>query len=115
MLSVAPVVVEIQALRWGLSLAIDLHMDRIVVQSDYLNAVDCINLVSNFAVIDHIDADCRFLLDKFCFSSVMFISRSCNLEAHNLVGIVKVVGSRTWIGGLPTLNSVDVIQTPFSS
>ncbi|CAI8586655.1 unnamed protein product [Vicia faba] len=39
LISVSPIVGEIQALRWGLSLAINLCLDGIVVQSSCLNAL----------------------------------------------------------------------------
>ncbi|XP_058757305.1 uncharacterized protein LOC131630541 [Vicia villosa] len=96
-----PVVAEILAIRWSLGIAADLKFERIILQSDALGVVDCINGHRSIAVIDHITEDCRILLNSFSFSSVMFIPRSSNVDAHNLVVLSKRLGSRTWLGSYP--------------
>ncbi|CAI8584877.1 unnamed protein product [Vicia faba] len=95
------VVAEMLAIRWSLGIAKDLKLDRVLLQSDALGAVDCINGYQSIAVIDHIAEDCRVLLSSFNFASVMFIPRTSNADAHNLVGIGKRTGSRTWLGFYP--------------
>ncbi|XP_058741949.1 uncharacterized protein LOC131614373 [Vicia villosa] len=65
---------EIMAIRWGLMLAKELKIERIVVQSDAKTVVDCVNLNRYFAVLEPIVVDVRFLLSSFnfllfCFSA----------------------------------------------
>ncbi|XP_058784773.1 uncharacterized protein LOC131659623 [Vicia villosa] len=114
MLSIDPLVAEILGIRWSLQLAKSLNLERILVQSDCLNAVDCINSVVHFAVLEPIAIDCRSLLGSFAVASVMFIKRSCNVEAHSLVGIGNSLGSRTWLGGVPSLDCIASRPLAFS-
>lgn len=39
------------------------------------------------------------------FASIMFVCRKFNIETHSLVGVGNI-GSKTWIGALPSLNSI---------
>lgn len=43
--------------------------------------------------------------------SMSYIGRQLNVEAHNLVGIAKHVGSRSWLGHVPSLDSNSVCNT----
>jgi len=45
--------------------------------------------------------DCKLLMSSFKQCAVMFISRNLNLDAHHMVGIGNVVGSKTWMGLIP--------------
>ncbi|XP_058759872.1 uncharacterized protein LOC131633172 [Vicia villosa] len=103
---VDPSIAELLAIRWCILLAADLKMNKIVFQSDALVVVDCINSISCNASLDPIAAECRLLLSSFSFSSVMFIPRVCNSDAHNVVLLGKAYGSRTWLDGFPGANSV---------
>lgn len=70
----------------------------VLVQSDALMVVDCINGIQDFAAIKSIAADCRKFLKCFSLAYIMFISRNCNVDAHNLVSLDKQLGSRTCLG-----------------
>ncbi|XP_058784919.1 putative disease resistance RPP13-like protein 1 [Vicia villosa] len=80
---VAPEVAEILAIRWSLQLAKELKLNCLIIQSDALTAVDCINGIVEDAVLEPIAADCRFFLSSFSCASVMFIRRTDNVDAHN--------------------------------
>lgn len=81
-------------------------MERLVVRSNCLNIVDCINDLIHFVVIEHIALDGRVLLSNFRTASVMFLPRLCKTEAHKLVGVGFALGSRTWLGNSPSWNVV---------
>lgn len=107
-ISVKLALVEILALRWCLQLALDLRLDRIVVQSDTLSVVDWVNFVHPQVVLELVAQDVRLLLRSFCEASVMFVSRKCNLNAHNFVGLGKQLGFRSWLGNPPICTSMHV-------
>ncbi|XP_058733791.1 uncharacterized protein LOC131605427 [Vicia villosa] len=112
-MAVPPDLAEVLALRWSLNLALSLGFDFVLLQSDAQTVVDCVNSSVENAVIEPIAADCRMLLSRFKLGSVMFISRTLNLDSHNIVGLGHAFGSRTWIGGLPDRNPV--VMLPLSS
>ncbi|XP_058732761.1 uncharacterized protein LOC131604333 [Vicia villosa] len=113
-LNVEPAIAEALAIRWCLKMAAKLKLERILVQSDCLNIVECINGVSKLVVADHIAADCRDLFKCFSLASVMFIPRVRNVEAHRLVKFGHSIGSRTWLDGVPDPLSLDVWHEPIS-
>lgn len=76
-------------------------MDKVVFHSDALVVVDCINSISCNASHEPITEDCRVLLRVFSFRSVIYHPRSSNSDAHNVVSLGKLHGSRTWLGGFP--------------
>ncbi|KAI5426125.1 hypothetical protein KIW84_031808 [Lathyrus oleraceus] len=86
--SVKPIVIEMLAIRWSLMLAPDLKLERILVQ---------------------------FLLSKFKVAYVMYFPRTLNYDARKLLGLGKLYGSRTWIGGYPTTESIVVVSALVSS
>ncbi|XP_058760957.1 uncharacterized protein LOC131634317 [Vicia villosa] len=106
--SVCPLIGETLAIRWSLQVAKELKVERILVQSDALSVVDCINAVSVRADIDHVIRDCQFLLSSFKFASVVFINRSFNSDAHSFVGLGNRFGSRTWLEMPSCCNSIFV-------
>lgn len=93
-LDVDPMVVKMLAIRCSLSLAKEFHVEKLVVQSDCLNTVDYINNVAHFAAIEHVALDCKFFMSNFCNAVVMFLPRSCNVEAHKVVRVGFALGSR---------------------
>ncbi|XP_058776904.1 uncharacterized protein LOC131651249 [Vicia villosa] len=105
-IQVDPATAEVLAIRWGLQLAKELHIGKILVQSDALNVVDCINCVRQFASIDLIAIDVRCLLSSFSLGSVMYLCRQQNTEAHNLVGLGRLFGDRSWLVEPPSVSSV---------
>ncbi|XP_058776202.1 uncharacterized protein LOC131650515 [Vicia villosa] len=102
----APMVAEILAIRWSLQLAKELELNRLIIQSDAPTAVDCINGVAKDAVLEPIAADCRFLLNSFSCTSVMYIRRNENVDAHNVARLGKLLGSRTWLNGYPAEETI---------
>lgn len=93
----------------------ELKLERVLVQSDVLVIMDCINSILKFVVIEPIAADCRFFLSKFKVAFVMYLSRTLNVDAHKLVGMGKLYGSRTWIEGYPILEPGANVLVLFSS
>lgn len=91
-------VAEAMAVRWALKLAKDLHIPSVMIQSDALEVVDCNNQVSSVAVLEPLVLDCLNLLKSFQFATLLYVNRSHILEAHNLVGLGYMLGSRTWLG-----------------
>lgn len=86
---------KILAIILSLHLAKDLKLQCIFIQSDALNVVGCIDGTKSDAALEPIAVDCRLLLSSFNFSSVMFISKSLNVDAQNLVSLGKTFGSKT--------------------
>ncbi|XP_058787163.1 uncharacterized protein LOC131661587 [Vicia villosa] len=97
---------EMMAIRWCIQLAVELKLDKVVFQSDAQVVVDCINSIISIAVLEPLAAECRSLLSGVTFGSVIFIPRSCNSEAHNIVSLGKLYGSRTWLCNPPVIDSV---------
>jgi ribonuclease HI len=103
-----PLLAEALGVRWALQVAIEQGISSVSIYSDAANVVNCINKRSNFATINLIAQDCRNLMDGMENVSVMFISRSQNLDAHNLASLAKVVCSKTWLGPAPLVFDVSV-------
>ncbi|CAL5193939.1 unnamed protein product [Lathyrus oleraceus] len=70
---------------------------------------------SKIVVIEPIAVDYRFLLSKFKVAYVMYFPRTLNYDARKLLGLGKLYGSRTWIGGYPTTESIVVVSALVSS
>lgn len=104
-MNVDPLLAEMLAIRWSLLLAKEFRVERLVMQSDCLNAVDCINNVVYFTATEHVALDCRFLMTNFCNACVMFLPRSCNIEVCKIVRVGFALGYTTQIGGSPLWNS----------
>ncbi|XP_058763226.1 uncharacterized protein LOC131636630 [Vicia villosa] len=94
---------ETLAIRWSLNLARSKNIEKVLVQSDCLSAVDCINCFSNIAVLEPIAADCRNLCNSFNCAFVVFIPRSQNFVAHNLARCGYREGDCMWEGETPAL------------
>jgi len=92
---------EALGLRWCLSVAKDLRLNKVVVESDAATVVDCINGKAIMAAIDPIIQDCCSILNLFAEIKVTAISRTQNSVAHELVRMSKVVGSKNWVVNVP--------------
>lgn len=68
-----------------------------------LNVIYCLNDVQFSSTLEPIVLDSRMLINSFKEVIVTWISRNLNVDAHNLVGIGRMVGSRTWLGCIPLL------------
>ncbi|CAK8576621.1 unnamed protein product [Lathyrus sativus] len=95
---------ELMAITWGMETALKIKVNKMLIQSDASNMVDCINGSKDSAVINPIADDCRMFFRNFSFCSVMFISKHQNILAHNLVRVCKALGSSTWLGECPLLD-----------
>ena len=96
----SPMLAKAVGLRWCLSVAKDLLINKVVVESDAATVVDCINGKAIMAAIDPIIQDCCSILNMFKDIKVTAISRNQNF-AHELVQMSKVVGSKNWVGTVP--------------
>ncbi|XP_058757306.1 uncharacterized protein LOC131630543 [Vicia villosa] len=103
--SVEVAVGEEMAIRWGLYLAKELQLERIVLKTDARVVVDCVTDVRKLAVLVPVVLDIKSMLSCFNFSSLLFHSRSCNVEAHNLARFAYVVGSKSWIREYPSMEA----------
>lgn len=97
----SPMVAEAIGLRWCLSVAKDLSLNKVVVESDAATGVDCVNGKAIMAAIDPIIQDCCSILNLFEDIKVTAICRNQNSIAHELVQLSKVVGSKNWVGTVP--------------
>lgn len=77
-------IVEPMAVKWGLSLSKELSLNRIVMITDAKTVVDSVNFFHNWPMMEPILIDIRSLLSSFSVSSLLFQSRNCNVQAHNL-------------------------------
>ncbi|CAI8582898.1 unnamed protein product [Vicia faba] len=87
-----PRVAEGLAIKWDLQTSHQLKLQKIIVQSDALGVVDCMNHIAFSEVLEPIMLDCTELVNLFSFVSVMFIRRNCNVDVHHLIRICKTVG-----------------------
>ncbi|XP_058783366.1 uncharacterized protein LOC131658047 [Vicia villosa] len=95
-MSVDPALAELLAIRWCLQIAKDIHLDKVLVQSDAMIVVDCINSTISNAALDLIAGDVRDLCNIFSLCSVMYLNRVFISDAHNLVKWGKLLGARSW-------------------
>ncbi|XP_058742209.1 uncharacterized protein LOC131614666 [Vicia villosa] len=113
--SVEVALAEAMAIRWGLLVAKDLNLERIVIKSDAKVVVDCVNLMLKRPVLEPLIIDIRNLLSSFNFASLLFHSRNCNRQAHNMARFAFDFGSRTWAGFCPSLEAPDVFPLAFNA
>ncbi|XP_058749860.1 uncharacterized protein LOC131622856 [Vicia villosa] len=96
-----PNVAEGFGIRWALNLAKDAGLENIMLLSDALEVVDCINGVCCVAILEPIVVDCQTLFKCFHSVSVMFVGRNNVADAHKLVGLGRQIGSQSWLGFIP--------------
>lgn len=101
------------AIRWSWQLAKELHMEKILVQSDALTVVNCINHLGTLAILEFIATNIRSLIDSFKVRFMMFLSRRSNTDAHNLVSLGKLLCDRSWMVAPPPVSSVSSLQGLF--
>lgn len=83
------------AIRWGLQVAKDLKLDKVLVQSDVMFVVDYINAFEFSIVLDNIVANCKLLLNSFKEAYIMFLNKNFKGDAHNMIDFLKRIGSKT--------------------
>ncbi|XP_058776145.1 uncharacterized protein LOC131650453 [Vicia villosa] len=110
----SPSIVEAFGIKWGLQLAKNAQIDNVTVQYDALGVVDCVNGVSYAVDLEPIVLDCQFLIKSFVSVAVLFVGRNNISDAHNLVSLGRVVGSRTWLGCIPLLEENSVSLAPLA-
>lgn len=64
-ISIDPALAEMLAIRWCLSLARNLQIQKIIIHSDCTTVVDCVNGVKKSVVLDPITEDCRLISKSF--------------------------------------------------
>lgn len=104
--TIDPLLAEALGVRWGLQLAMEQQLEEVIILTDVLMVVNCINGKSFIATIDLVIEDCKVLMNVIGSVSVSHIGRQLNMEAYNSVGIAKAVGSKSWLGHVPSLDSV---------
>jgi ribonuclease HI len=114
-IEVTPILAEALGLRWAIQTAISQGIHSISFSCDALGVVNCVRGKSKVAAIDSVIHDCRTLLDSIPSVMVNYVSRELNKEAHVLASMAKSLGSRTWLGIVPSnLAYVPVISVPVS-
>lgn len=101
-LSMDPSLAEALGIRWGLQLAKEQQLNKVIIESDAAGVVNCINDKCCMATIDPFIQDCKLLLQHFQNSVICHIRRQANVAAHGMVKEAKILGSRTWLGNAPS-------------
>lgn len=98
---VEPSLAEAMGVRWALQEAVGMHIQNLVLSSDALNVVNCVNKISVVASTEPVIVDCWKLIEQIPFVMVIHACRELNAEAHNLASLAKSVGTRCWQGNAP--------------
>lgn len=106
-------ITEAMAIAWGLQLALELNLTKIIIQSDALTMVD--HHIDVSTILELITVDYNLLMEHFEIVSIVFHRRESNSDGHHMVGIGKLVGCRTWLGCIPFLDAPFVPSSAFSS
>jgi hypothetical protein len=110
-IEVTPILAEALGLRWAIQTAISQGIQHISFACDTLEVINCVNNKSVVSFINPIIIDCKNLLENIPSAMVYHVSRELNREAHDLASLAKNVGSRTWMGIVPSnLNSVTAVS-----
>ncbi|GAU29911.1 hypothetical protein TSUD_148190 [Trifolium subterraneum] len=99
----SPILAEALAIRWAIRTAIDLNYNQVTIVSDALTIVKDIEGKTCPAKVELIVQDCISLCSNFMHVAVVYVKRTLNTEAHNLVQLSKHVGCRTWSMIIPNL------------
>lgn len=99
-------VAEAYAIRWGLQLAQALHLEKILILSNALYMVNCVHGLCTLEEVKIVVEDCGLLATNFKESFILFVGRKFVVDAHHLVWIGKVLGSRSWDGFIPSFEAV---------
>lgn len=97
-----PTLAKALGVKWGLQTGMELNLQKVVIESDAAEVVNCINRKSSLAAIDPIIQDCWDIMNLLGEALVVHIRRNANSAAHGMVGVTKLLGSRTWVGNAPT-------------
>lgn len=89
---VEPCTAEALGLRWGIQTAIQRGILDAMFFSDAQVVVNCVLGNSRVATIAPIIDDCTMLLEELPCSSIHFVNRDRNCNAHSLVSIANKLG-----------------------
>lgn len=84
-------------LRWAIQLAKDQGIEKPLFRTDSAVVVECLKQNCYRASIELIMQDCRQLLLGFSSFHVMFVKRTENGNAHQLVGLAQSLGNKQWL------------------
>lgn len=93
-----PVVAEVLGFRWGLQVAAERNLSKVIFELDAQVVVNCFHGLSVLASITPFIRDCHDLYANMADVSVVFINRCCNEAAHEIAQAAKTLGSCTWEG-----------------
>lgn len=99
---VDPTIAEALGVKWSLQIAKELQLQKIVIESDAAEVVNCINRKKSLAAIDFIIQDCWDLINQVGEVLVVHVKRHLNAAAHGMVRVAKQLGSKTWVGNAPS-------------
>lgn len=95
-----PTLAKALGVRWSLELARNQQWHKIIISTDALVVADCIHRKYSMAILENVIDDCISILSEFDYTTVYFIGRNRNLEAHKLIDLALNIGSKTWFGDL---------------
>jgi len=98
---VTPLMAETLGIRWCLLWAEEKNCPKLIVESDAELVILCLKGKKHIAAIEFLIQDCQDIMSRLCNCNVVFVSRNCNLVAHNLVVLAKSIGCRIWLESYP--------------
>lgn len=105
------VVADVLGFRWGLQVAAELNLNKVIFELDAQVVINCFKGLSVLSSLSPYIWDCHELYANMVDVSVFYISRACNEVARELAQAGKTLGSCTWEGN--TLNPM--VRSLFSS
>lgn len=91
------VVAEVLGFRWGLQVAAERNLSKVIFELDVQVGLNCFHGLSALASITPFIRDCQDLYANTADVSVVFINRCCN-EVNEIAQAAKTLGSCTWEG-----------------
>ncbi|KAI5408759.1 hypothetical protein KIW84_054554 [Lathyrus oleraceus] len=79
LISAEPMVAEMLVVRWCLTIAQELKLERVIIQSDALIVVDNINSILKNVVLEPITAYCKSFLNSFKIGGYAFVESDVNV------------------------------------
>jgi len=92
---------EMLGIRWYFMWAVEQNFPNLTVETDAETVVLCFRGRNRVAAIDFLIQDCRDIMPRMSNCNIVFVKRSCNLVAHNLVVLAKSIGCRVWVESSP--------------
>lgn len=75
--------------------------DKILIESDIEMVVKRVYGNLHIAAMEPVILDCQDMLTIIGNISMHCITRTKNSAAHELVGVARNLGSKTWVGNVP--------------